>query len=117
MVELDGSFRYRRAWADPQPAPHNVIVEQLSPGPPRMLWFSGWTKQWTFDPATIHRVIVDDFDDDTGWLTTIDRATAEEVARGMGQTLPDETELARMMDEGVARMTAAGDWETPISFD
>jgi hypothetical protein len=117
MVQLDGTFRYRQAWADPKPAPHNVIVEQLSPGPPRQLWFSGLTKKWEFDPGTIRRVILDDFNEATGWLTIVDRATAERVAAEMGQTLPDETELARMMDEGVARMTATDDWETPISFD
>jgi hypothetical protein len=116
-MELDGSFLYRQIWGDPKPAPHNVIVEQLSPGPPRSMWFSGRRKKWTFDPGTIHRVMMDDFDEATGYVTEVDRATAEKVARGMGQTLPDETELARMMDEGVARMTATDDWETPISFD
>jgi len=116
-VDLDGSFLYRQIWAETKGRPNNVIVEQALPGPPRKLWFSGLRRKWTFDPGSIWRTIVDDINDADESVTFIDRARAEEVARGMGQTLPDETELARMMDEGVARMTAAQDWETPVPFD
>ena len=116
-MELDGGFLYRQIWAGNRPAPHNVIVQQRLPGPARSIWFSGWTKRWEFDPATIQRVTADDVDQGNGTVTFVDRPQAEQVEHSLGTTLPSEPELTRMMEAAAAQMATSQDPGTPIPVD
>ena len=116
-MELDGRVLYRRIWTEHRPAPHNVVVEQAVPGPPRAMWFSGLTKRWEFDPVTIGRVIADDADQGSGAVTFVDRAEAEQTARTMGVDLPTETELAAFLERAGRQMQDSGDWEEPIPME
>jgi len=116
-VALDGSLLYRQYWdKEVEPAPQNVMVEQMVGFPRRAVLFVWWKRRWMFDPMTLHETLMEDSKDGGDRLTFIDRATAEQVARSFGQELPSESELLAMMEQGAAQMYADDDRMTYIQL-
>ena len=76
-----------------------VAYQAPADHPLRAVIWSVPHREWIFAPHTVSRILYDDMEQDRG--RTVDRSTAEQVARDVLHTeLPSEAVLTEMSDEG-----------------
>src|SRR5262245_56459703 len=80
--------------------PGGLIIRESSTGPDRLVIWSHRDRAWRFNPKAAVSFLYDDMVMDQA--TSVDRATAERIAREVfGAELPSEEVLHQMMEEGL----------------
>jgi hypothetical protein len=97
-VRQDDELIYREARDPGTGETWNVFVAHLGPWttPRAGAWLPALGR-WGSDPAAVRAVLLRDLDQGDEAITRVDRSRAEAAAREMGQELPSEEELKRLL--------------------
>ena len=100
-MRQDEELVYREARDPGTGEAWNVFVAHLGPWTtPRAGAYLPALGRWAADPEAVRAIVLRDLDQGDGAITRVDRARAEAVAREMGQELPSEAELKRILAPG-----------------
>jgi hypothetical protein len=78
-----------------------LVAVQPSTGPYRAVIWSPRRRVWVFDPQTAALFLFSE--ESSEQFTTVDRSTAEEIARSLGTELPTEEELHQIIEQALTR--------------